>query len=358
MNQKQFTYLIGAGASAETLPVITEFAQELFNFADFIEKIAISEDFFHNTLQVSSAPSEIKTRFVKEIKWLAEECDNHSSVDTFARKLFLANREKELIKLKAIVSEFLLTQQFQKGIDKRYDAFFATILDKSDSNGLILPNNIKIVSWNYDKQIEFSTAQFSNKYESDYIENFLQVFPRPEGIEINLYRFCVFKMNGTIGGTLKKEGNYKPIIMDYSLIGKSVSKEVLQNIVKNILFRFYTIENRIQMLGNIKDEPFDNFPTILYSWEEDSVFKTVRNNALKATRDTNILVIIGYSFPTFNRTIDKNLLHNMGRLEKVFIQSPESSIKGVMQRFNSLYEYDVEIEPITNVEEFYIPFEY
>ena len=165
-------------------------------------------------------------------------------------------------------------------------------------------------------------------------------------------------MNGTIGGTLKKEGNYKPIIMDYSLIGKSVSKEVLQNIVKNILFRFYTIENRIQMLGNIKDEPFDNFPTILYSWEEDSVFKTVRNNALKATRDTNILVIIGYSFPTFNRTIDKNLLHNMGRLEKVFIQSPESSIKGVMQRFNSLYEYDVEIEPITNVEEFYIPFEY
>ena len=358
MDKKQFTYLIGAGASAETLPVINKFAKELYDFANHIDEISILEDCYHDTLRVNSTPSEIKIRFVKEIKWLAEECDNHSSVDTFARKLFLSNRLKELIKLKAIVSEFLLTQQFLKGIDKRYDAFFATILDKLDSNGLILPDNIKIVSWNYDKQIEFSMAQFSNKYESDYIEKFLQVYPRREEIEIDLNRFCVFKMNGTIGGTIKKEGNYKPIIMDYSLVGKSVTKEVEQTNVKNILFRFYTIENRIQMLGYYNEEPFDNYPTILYSWEEDSVFESVRNNALMATKDTDILVIIGYSFPTFNRTIDKKLLHNMGRLGKVFIQSPESSIKGVMQRFNSLYEYDVEIEPVTNVEEFYIPFEY
>ncbi len=358
MNYKQFTYLIGAGASAETLPVITNFAQELYIFADFVNNFAISENSYHHTLGVNSTPSEIRTRFVKEIRWLADECDNHSSVDTFARKLFLANRLKELIKLKAIVSEFLLIQQFLKGIDKRYDAFFATILNKSDSNGLILPNNIKIVSWNYDKQIEFSMAQFSNNYESDYIENFLKVYPRREKAEIDLNRFCVFKMNGTIGGTIKNEGNYEPINMDYSLVGKSVTNEMKQNIVKNILFRFYTIENRIKRLGYHNDEPFDNYPTILYSWEEDSVFESVRNNALKATKDTNILVIIGYSFPTFNRTIDKKLLNNMGRLGKVFIQSPESSIKGVMQRFNSLYGYDVEIESITNVEEFYIPFEY
>ena len=145
MSNVKFTYLIGAGASAQTIPVINKFGDELKKFAIYINSINITEDYYHDSFRVDSKPSEIKARFVKDIEWLAKECNQHSSVDTFARKLFLSNRSNELIKLKAIVSEFLLTKQNQNGIDKRYDAFFAALLDKSD-NRLILPKNIKILS--------------------------------------------------------------------------------------------------------------------------------------------------------------------------------------------------------------------
>ena len=56
----------------------------------------------------------------------------------------------------------------------------------------------------------------------------------------------------------------------------------------------------------------------MYSWENNPVFDNIRTNALKATKETDILIIIGYSFPTFNRNIDKSILKNMIRLKKVF----------------------------------------
>ncbi len=360
MSNNQFTYLIGAGASALAIPVIQSFAKELENFANDIDSIIIEEDSYHDTFGIGSKPSELKGNFVKDVKWLAKECAVHSSVDTFARKLYLANRFKELIKLKAIVSEFLLTKQNQNGIDKRYDAFFAALLDKTDK-GLVLPNNMKFLSWNYDKQIEYSIAQFKNPSNDMIIENFLQVSPREEGASIDLNGFCLFKLNGAVGGTIKNDGRYVPMKMDFNLVGDKITKEIEQNVIKNMMFRYYSIEQRIfhmDYYGNVENQ--DEYPTIMYSWENYPLFEQVRSNALNATKETDILVIIGYSFPTFNRLLDKSLLKNMGRLRKVFIQSPEDSIKGVTQRFKALYEHNpqIEIELITNVDEFYIPFEY
>lgn len=355
----QFTYLLGAGASAKSIPVVNDFVKSLKNFSEYLERFTIMEDTYDKAYKIDTKPSDIIIPFTKSVEWLAEECGNHSSVDTFARKLYLANRQKELIILKTVVSEFLLYQHMKNGIDNRYDAFFAALLSKSESSDLVLPDNIKILSWNYDKQIEYSIAQFHNIYQNEYIENFLQVSPRYEGTAIDPKCFCLFKLNGTIGGTIQNNGKYIPLYMEYNLIGKNITDEIEQLIIKNILFRYQFIENRIKLLGRYNSEtPLDDYPTILYSWERNTVFDFVRNNALDSTKETDILVIIGYSFPTFNRELDKKLLKNMSSLKKVFIQSPESSIKGVMQRFKSLNESDVHVEPITNVEEFYIPFEF
>lgn len=359
MSNKQFTYLIGAGASAQKIPVINKFSEGLNEFAEYIEKIYLEEDSFHDSYRVDKKPSEIKKRFVKDIYWLAKECNEHSSVDTFARKLYLANCTKELIKLKAIVSEFLLTKQFQNGIDKRYDAFFASLLDKKHSK-LTLPDNIKILSWNYDKQIEYSIAQFKTPHDNGIIDNFLQLFPRADNTAFDPKKFCLFKLNGTIGGTIKSDGGYAPLIVDFNLMGDKITDEIEQNIIKEMMFRFYFIEQRIFHISYYNKDTHDDYPTIQYSWENNPLFDTVRTNALNATKETEILVIIGYSFPTFNRTLDKKLLQNMGHLRKVFVQSPQNTIKGVVQRFKSIYEFtsEIEIEEITSVDEFYIPYEY
>lgn len=353
----QFTYLIGAGASAQKIPVINNFGESLLDFADYISKFNFHEDSFDSSYRIDKKPSEFKDRFVRDINWLAGECFAHTSVDTFARKLYLANRSKELIKLKALVSEFLLTKQIKNGIDKRYDTFFASVLDKSNSE-IVLPDNIKILSWNYDKQIEYSIAQFKTYHDNNTIDNFLQISPRAEGSTIDTNKFCLFKLNGAIGGSIKSNGQYSPMSTDFNLIGDNITDELEQGIIKEMMNRLYFIEQRIIHFDSINSEAHEDYPTIQYSWEKNPVFDSVRTNALNATKETDILVIIGYSFPTFNRGLDKKLLQNMHKLKKVFIQSPENSVKGVTQRFMSIYDNNTEIEPVTNVDEFYIPFEY
>ncbi len=267
--------------------------------------------------------------------------------------------DKELNILKVIISEFLLVQQNRKGIDKRYDAFFASILEKKYEK-LELPDNIKVLSWNYDKQIEYSIAQFCKNSDYNSVEKFIQVMPRKDVVNVDIDKFCLFKLNGTIGGTLKNNEEYMPMKIDYSLIKDKITEKIEQNIIINMMHRFYFIEQKNLHYGQYKTNEQDEYPTITYSWEKNPVFEQIRNEALKATKDTNILVIIGYSFPTFNRILDKKILQNMGTLQKVFIQSPSSSIEGVMQRFKALYEFEagIEINPIVNVDEFYIPFEY
>jgi hypothetical protein len=204
------------------------------------------------------------------------------------------------------------------------------------------------------------TYQFYKNPDYNLVENFVQVVPRKDGVNVDTNKFCLFKLNGTIGGTIRNNEEYVPMAIDYSLIKDKVTNEINQNIITNMMERFYFVEQKNLHYEYYKTRQQDEYPTITYSWEKNPVFEQIRKEALKATKDTRILVIIGYSFPTFNRILDKKILQNMGYIPKVFIQSPSSSIEGVMQRFKALYEFEQESEiiPIVNVDEFYIPFEY
>jgi len=356
-----FTYLIGAGASANTIPVIKDFDKELYLFADYIDKYIFEKHYYEESYVNKDYPYEIRKKFVDDIRWLAKEYGCHSSVDTFAKKLFLSSRKGDLILLKEIISEFILYKHIKKGIDIRYDAFFAALLRISNSGFLELPENIRIISWNYDKQIEASIAQFRIKDTiNDNIEDFLQVCPRSNQKKFDENKFCLFKINGSIGGTITKDGKYLPIGMDYSLVGDNIHKIEEDNILFNIFLRYNLIKDIKKNIDKTINNKIDEYPTIIYSWEDTEVFNSVREKALMTTKYTSVLTIIGYSFPTFNREIDKKIIVNMTALKKVIIQSPKESIEGVKQRFLSLIgPYStVEVELNTNVEEFVIPFEY
>lgn len=353
-----FTYLFGAGASFNAIPLVKDFSDELFVFSNFIRSFNIIDDKFSNVTRSNKKPSEVKSELLDDVIWLAKECKNHSSVDTFARKLFLLSKKKELLILKAIVSEFLFIRQLQVNVDKRYDAFFATILDKDDSNDLILPPNIQIISWNYDKQVEYSISQFSKNKSQEFINEILQLVPRKNVIKIDPNRFSMFKINGTVGGAIKDKNEYIPLNSDYGYNYTPDDEKTIHKAFRDVLYRYDNLKYRIFFEDYYKKPTnSDEYPTIYYAWENNSYFDDVRRNAFLATKETDYLIIIGYSFPTFNREIDRKLLGNMSSLRKVFIQSKEESIDGVIQRFNSLCPKK-EIVPITNVEEFYIPFEF
>ena len=98
----------------------------------------------------------------------------------------------------------------------------------------------------------------------------------------------------------------------------------------------------------------ENF--ISYAWEEDNDFI---EKVLPLTRDTETLVIIGYSLPDVNRIVDHRLISGMKNLKNVVIQDRNcEQIKG---RFLDLLsdekrsELENRIRFETNLSSFYIP---
>ncbi|MDN5203291.1 hypothetical protein QQ008_18020 [Fulvivirgaceae bacterium BMA10] len=255
----------------------------------------------------------------------------------------------EYKKLKLILSEFLIYEEVKCGIDKRYDTFFAAILNKNSTGKLSIPENLRILSWNYDRQIEFSIGQFQKIHEhSDKIADLIQLYPRKNSETYN-GGFAVFKLNGSVGGITKKN-QFIPLSYNTKEIGSKLNSDTLDRLITQTLLRYEDIQFPDSYIEDI---------LINYSWEyENEVVNQTREQALIATKETTDLIVIGYSFPTFNRKLDSEILNNMENLETVYVQSPKESIDGVVQRLKALS--NKAIEPIRNddVEEFYIPFDF
>ncbi|MFX5587009.1 hypothetical protein ABTE16_19900, partial [Acinetobacter baumannii] len=73
------------------------------------------------------------------------------------------------------------------------------------------------------------------------------------------------------------------------------------------------------------------------------------------TEGTDILVIIGYSFPFFNRKIDRQLFESIGPNAKIYYQDPNALENSKLIR--TLFGMPNEITPITYLDQYYVPFE-
>lgn len=62
---------------------------------------------------------------------------------------------------------------------------------------------------------------------------------------------------------------------------------------------------------------------ISFSWEKmnDQYLTRIAD----CVADARVLVIIGYSFPFFNREVDRQLFERMPMLEKIYIQDPSAT---------------------------------
>lgn len=73
-----------------------------------------------------------------------------------------------------------------------------------------------------------------------------------------------------------------------------------------------------------------------YAWETSDRQKLLFDMLQKVTSDTTTIVVIGYSFPYFNRQIDRKIFAAMPYLKTVYIQDPnpeaiEPSLRAVLQ---------------------------
>lgn len=335
------TYLLGAGASYNALPVVNKITIELHNFEAMLTDSTVVNNFIgnHGTDKISNDSketfSEILKELIKSIQWLKNENSKHFSIDTFAKKLYLQKEFHLLNKLKIILSCLFVYLQNTK-LDNRYDSFFASILDNLSE----LPPEFKFLSWNYDYQLEIAYSNFIKNKNLGNCQNSLNVYSK--GIKApkseNKDEFGIFKINGTT--TLKRNEINRPILDNVNETEEKVFYEIITS---------YYLATRGDVMKS----------TLSFAWEDtsDNYIDTIS----KCITKTDILVVIGYSFPFFNRKIDQQLLENMPALKSIYIQDPYNA-ESIQERIESILEEDrvntIKFKQVKMTDQFYIPFEF
>ncbi|MBI5917581.1 MAG: hypothetical protein HY842_19605, partial [Bacteroidetes bacterium] len=210
------TYLIGAGASANALPVVSDMKNRMQVFLNFLKSHSQKAVVFNG---ISDGD---QNKIINDFHSILNEAFSHSTPDTYAKKLWLKDETENLQSLKFFLSLYFLFEQsgfkyspsdglildslpeylannemselirkVEKSRDYRYDVFFATLLEKNE-NVLKMPNTINIVSWNYDLQFELGYCDFDNPSKLTAMSN-LNIVPMNE---LSTTNGNIVKMNG------------------------------------------------------------------------------------------------------------------------------------------------------------------
>lgn len=191
----------------------------------------------------------------------------------------------------------------------------AALTEKGNNREVKIKDNVKFITWNYDLQLELAFKSFTPDNSSwDYVDENLgfrikSKFKRPLQVcHLNGYHgyYTIDKKEIDIH-EFPKSNNIPEILDTLSYIPESLDRKQL------------------------------NFhETINYAWESSTIAIETREQARRVFQETDILVIIGYSFPNFNKEIDKSLFDKLKRREtRIYYQDPNASITLIEQLVNS-----------------------
>lgn len=353
------TYLLGSGASANSLPTYLNFSNRFEKF----KNIFLENSFWVKKLTDSQKADANRIKTIAER--IALEFRFHNTPDTIAKKYFHSNNESsELEDLKNILILFFLyeqtldetimgiepgTPEFKQPIDKRYDAFIASLLEPVRGK-LKLYNQFKILTWNYDLQFEIAYSRYNNNQLIPNCQGFIQSCPTllPVGNEkFSLDKFSVLHLNGIAYARPNSTYGSKELLGSF-YDRTSMPIGYLTDVYHSLISRGISDD-----IGGSK--------LLSFAWEKqdkegNKIESEILKKAIEVARQTQILVIIGYSFPIFNNHIDKKLLGEMGQLQKVYIQSPKAK-----EIENILTDFSIppgKIKDVGYFSQFHIPIEW
>ena len=281
---------------------------------------------------------------VRALVRLREMCASYPTIDTLARQLYLTKQPYvtsdgnhiNYNDLKSILSIALLMMQSHEMRDLRYDGFIASIINDKRQ----MPP-MTILSWNYDAQFELAYSGYST--ESRYIPHLwkeLNVLNKTYPTEYDATKpFAMIKLNGT--------AFFTDITSPVSIQGREVGG------IRDCFFG-ERWQNPYQYGAEYIDSR--HYTTLSYSWEKEGK-EAMENQVLQRIMDTEILIVIGYSFPHVNRDLDTFIIENMPRLQKVIIQDMNyTDVKERIEEMIPAYKrIPVAFEQKTNLQQFYIP---
>lgn len=323
------TYLLGAGASAgqkkangqriSGVPTISEFAYEVDSCRLWLEQ------HFPNVAKL----------FSNDLIWLRAICIKYPTVDTYAKQLYVTRRSEELLRLKAALTCFLTIVQLRYQHDIRYDGWIASVI-QDDGN---FPKNVNILSWNYDAQFELAYKGYEPNLSLKTVWNLLNVMNKSYLYEPHDNdSFSIVKLNGT-AFFHNDDGIY--------------DKEPIDVLVYDDI---HSVPQSMDMLKKVSNSK-SYINELSYVWETRVFKDKFMQGLIDKIKNTESLVVIGYSFPYVNRSMDKLIFRSMKNLRTVYIQDvePEKIKELVAARLSN--REGIKIIPITNTNQFYIPVE-
>jgi hypothetical protein len=336
----KITYLFGAGASCNALPIVKEIPERIKSLIRILNSRDLQLDDKSTFEGIDSSSQNSKRVFqlklIDDLNWLLNESGRHSSVDTMAKKLTIRRKFNDLERLKRVLSVFFIFEQAQKPPDERYDTFYASIIDSSGR----LPENIRIISWNYDYQFELAYSEYSGNSNIGKNQERLNVKQKTGVLIGHNQGFGIYKLNGTTEVFASQAYRQFTYIDE---ISAKIDKDFVETIVKNFAG-----------MTNSKDLK----STLSFAWEPEEspgVGKSFIESVIEDIKDSIALVVVGYSFPFFNREIDRKIVGGMTQLRKVYFQSPEAD--SLVDRFSAIRVNmsNSDLIRVGDVKQFFLP---
>lgn len=257
----------------------------------------------------------------------------HSTIDTWAKKTLIQGDIDMMQKIKSVTDLYLSSLEYLNGNDPRYETFFSNILSQDSE---VLPDNLKILSWNYDRQVHSAILRVV-KNRGLYRYNL------PSRREFDIRNFIYKDNHLKINGELSCYSDKIDHLMNQNYGAQT-------NNLPSIIYEL--LSEQLEFCNDFRSDDIE------YAWNEERIFKRFDNS--KAFFECDKLVVIGYSFPDSNRKIDVNIFERMkGSLKKIIIQDkyPEvvlDKVKDVMEGAGMEYREDF-VRLINNCDNFYIP---
>lgn len=324
-------YLLGAGASFGTrekgigspiitgLPIVSEIEGELENLTSILGSLSLND----------KELEESKKSLIKDFHDLKTQCSNNSSIDSYAKKLCLQGDKKGFSRVELLLTIFFILEQIVHKPDMRYESFLSKVAQKDIAcDFLRLNEKVGILSWNYDNQIELAYRRFFTDSYSNIRER-LGIYD-VKGDEQNefLHKYCnIIKLNGTANFTREEDWMNSA---NYNTIDETVLKIILKK---------YDICVRL-------GRPCDGMLRLNFAWEKLWSNDMLTTMIPKLVQDAQALVVIGYTFPDYNRDIDRLIFESMPNLSKIYIQDPlAEQVKQSVQLIIPRERINIEIYP-------------
>jgi hypothetical protein len=292
------------------------------------------------------------------------------SPDTYGRALRIAHKYGEYKAFKNSLAFFVNLIDSITYPDKRYSNLLSNFIDIESS---YVPENINFFTYNFDAAAEKSLIPFwpeemSSQLNLEEIRNKYKILTETNINPSSDYsKSSVWlKLHGAASDLIgKKTYRYLLEIDDYRFKNSSLIKVPNPNL-QGLEPKKKRVVEAFDAVAEIRKKLSESeVSSIRFAWdiqEDDPLMKV----ALDKLKETEILVVVGYTFPAFNQRNDLKMLRALshGGFDKIIIQLPEGGGAEVRKRVLEMFKNlatpipESKVELVTDCTAFHIPVEY